>query len=229
MQRSLVSHSSAAPAQPENLREGGGAARVRVCAAGSSRRVAFPLPASKEQLLRMAAPVLMPRAPQEALSAARILLGDGCELLDFGLVHDDDVLQIAVDVHDDRTSLLAGEAGEFRAWLKRESDAAHAALRPWAEADLPSKANFLATGGFMHPTSRLYVKLGGLEGIATLLELASVDLDRDGAVSEQERQRFTESATRRIESCLHALLNSGIVNTCDARVKLALSFRPRAC
>jgi len=55
-------------------------------------------------------------------------------------------------------------------------------------------------------------QFGGLEGICTLLRLASLDKDGDGKITSEELQRFEETSVKLIDDAATLLTNTGVVS-----------------
>lgn len=55
-------------------------------------------------------------------------------------------------------------------------------------------------------------QFGGLEGICTLLRIASLDRDGDGKITSEELQRFEETSVKLIDDAATLLTNTGVVS-----------------
>jgi len=55
-------------------------------------------------------------------------------------------------------------------------------------------------------------KFGGLEGICTLLRMASIDRDGDGSINSEELRLTDEADSKLIDDCVTFVTNSGIVS-----------------
>ena len=73
--------------------------------------------------------------------------------------------------------------------------------------------------------SVMEMKLGGAEGVASKIALASMDANNDGRLSEQEVAKYRESGSMLVEMTLSFCLSLGVVAALIISVAYPLAFR----